>query len=582
MKRDARSVLLFLLALLTATGALASDAYFLTDSGDEVVGVRCATVTPTFEETERVQREVEAWLRAGGRYADKANVTIPVAVHVVAHNDGYGDVSDAAIDAQMTVLNQAYAGTGFSFSLASVDRTYNRRWSTHRYGSRDEVKMKQALAVDPATTLNLYFCDIGGGLLGYATFPDMYPEDSYMHGVVCLFATVPGGAAAPYNEGDTATHEVGHFVGLYHTFQGGCPAPGDYVADTPPESSPAYGCPIGRDTCAGDGADPIHNFMDYTDDDCMDHFTADQAVRMNQQMALYRPTMYGGTTGGAPVAAFSGAPTSGTYPLTVQFSDDSTGSPTSWSWSFGDGSTSSSQNPSYTYTAAGSYTVSLTVTNADGSDTLTRSGYITVNEPGVGGTMSVASMSVTRKSAGPNDNGVCVVVMEDAGGVAVANAVVDVSYDGPNSGTLSGVTGADGSVSFSTPKLKNASGEWCFEVTGASHASLTYAAGGNAVTRSCESGVVFRDGALAGVILRNQPNPFNPLTEIEFALPQAGHATLRIYDVSGRLVATPVDGHVGAGSHFVTWDARDRPSGVYFYQLVSGDTVTTQKMVLLK
>mgnify|MGYP002064433452 CR=1 FL=1 len=167
--------------------------------------------------------------------------------------------------------------------------------------------MKQALAIDPATTLNFYLCDIGGGLLGYATFPDMYAEDSFMHGVVCLFATVPGGAAAPYNEGDTGTHEVGHFLGLYHTFQGGCAAPGDYVDDTAPEASPAYGCPSGRDTCAGGGPDPIANFVDYTDGFCMDNVTAGQSTRMSQQMALYRPTMYGGTASG-PVADFTGAP----------------------------------------------------------------------------------------------------------------------------------------------------------------------------------------------------------------------------------------------------------------------------------
>lgn len=359
---------------------------YLDANGQAVSGERCGTPEPTPAEAQLLFDQINEWLATRPGTGPLAAVTtIPVAVHVVRSNSGAWDVTDQQINDQIAVLNAAYASTNFQFSLASVDRTNNTSWSQHQMGSAQETQMKQALAISPTTTLNFYSCNIGGGLLGYATFPWSYAENSFMHGVVCLYSSLPGGSAVPYNLGDTATHEIGHFVGLYHTFQGGCSGNGDFVDDTPAEASPAFGCPLGRDTCPGGGVDPILNFMDYTDDDCMDHFTPGQSDRMDAMMAAYRPTMLGGGCSPTAVADFSGSPTSGDAPLFVNFTDLSTGAPSSWSWSFGDGGTSTTQNPSHSYTSAGSYTVSLTVTNACGSDAETKNAYITVTDPGGGG-----------------------------------------------------------------------------------------------------------------------------------------------------------------------------------------------------
>ncbi len=277
--------------------------FFDAHSGHQRDGLRCGV-----KDIDPVRADaIDAFLRSNARTNNAKGkpggggnppptswtpITIPVRMHVIT-SGSTGDVSNSMISSQITVLNNAYAGRGFSFVLAGVDKTSNAGWYSTCESSSTESQMKNALAIDPAHNLNVYTCSPGQGILGYARFPDSYPETSNMHGVVLLDQSLPGGSAAPYHLGDTGTHEVGHYLGLYHTFQGGCSdRQGDFVADTAAEKSAAFGCPTGRDSCSRlAGLDPITNFMDYTDDVCMNTFSDDQSIRMQDLMTAYRPSL---------------------------------------------------------------------------------------------------------------------------------------------------------------------------------------------------------------------------------------------------------------------------------------------------
>ncbi|KAJ3096676.1 hypothetical protein HDU96_000686 [Phlyctochytrium bullatum] len=201
---------------------------------------------------------------------------------------GVGALTDAQVRRQIDVLNADFAGNYF-FNLVSINRVTNNQWFNQAGPSTAiQTTMKRTLRKGGAADLNLYsvgFTSVNPqGLLGYATFPSSYRGNPLDDGVVFLYRTVPGGNLAQYNTGRTLTHEVGHWVGLFHTFQGGCSGNGDFVTDTPPQASPSSGCPTGRDTCAGGGRDPISNYVD----SCKNTFSPGQYARAAAQLRLYR------------------------------------------------------------------------------------------------------------------------------------------------------------------------------------------------------------------------------------------------------------------------------------------------------
>lgn len=227
------------------------------------------------------------------------SVHIPTIFHVIsatAPTDAARSRLQTMISDQVDVLNDSYSGatapdaadTPFRFDLTKTTWTTNAVWNKVTPG-KVERDMKKALYDGDSKTLNVYVADIGDGLLGWAYFPKGYNNGrDFIDGVVMLDESMPGGTAGKYSLGDTLTHEVGHWLMLDHTFNKGCSAAGDYVADTPREAQPQFNCPTGADTCTAPGLDPIHNFMDYTQDSCMNMFTKGQSERMSDAWVAFR------------------------------------------------------------------------------------------------------------------------------------------------------------------------------------------------------------------------------------------------------------------------------------------------------
>lgn len=399
---------------------------------------------PTLDDLEeRIQlkvKEIEAARRAGRIQA--TILTIPVVVHVIHTGESVGsglNLSQAQVQAQLEVLNEDFrrmAGTpGFNnspvgadieleFCLSPVDENGNQmaepgidrvlRGNETWTKNQIESTLKPQTSWNPNIFYNIWTVDFGGEdnlLLGYAQFPD----ESGLPGI-------PGGGSAstdgvvvqytsfgsidkgnfpimtpPYNHGRTLTHETGHWLGLRHIWGDGA-CGNDYVGDTPTHHAENRGCPTSKVSCDNVNVEMPQNYMDYSDDACMNIFTQGQKARIlavlelsPRRKQLVTTDLCSSPVTAPPVADFTA---DGTFVLRggeVTFTDLSSNFPKEWEWTFenGDPSTSNVRNPKIKYTTPGKFKVSLKSTNSLGSsDVLTKEEYIEVSEEGLCGKTS--------------------------------------------------------------------------------------------------------------------------------------------------------------------------------------------------
>ncbi len=567
---------------------------------------------------------------------DLTVITIPVVVHVV-WNTALQNISDDQILSQIDVLNRDFrrlnadttqtpapwkplgADCQIEFRMARRDPSGNPTLGiTRTQTSITEFGLSNALkftsqgghdAWDRDKYLNLWSCNLGSQLLGYATFPG---GNASLDGVAIgynYFGTV-GTLSPPYNKGRTATHEVGHWLWLYHIWgddNGSCSG-SDLVGDTPNQALEFYGCPTypTLDACSPTSPGVMFmNYMDYTDDACMNLFTQGQLVRINSAMNGPRLPLQTSTghidVSGQPICSFKADSISIQYNNPVHFLDISAGIPTGWQWTFTGGSppSSTSQNPTVTYSNPGLYTVKLRISNSFGSDSLTKTSYIRVRGASMALFNIVNPPTLTRITVSASDTSRTLFNWMKSSQNNTVNYKIKLRKIGSSTDYIftSNSNGLDSTASIRKSLLDSVAVQ--MGVTGDSVRCTWrgWAYNGIDSLQSSNSFIVTLVRSPIGIqvisseipqkfaLYNNYPNPFNPVTKINFDIPNISgdkKVQLVIYDVLGSQVELLVNQDLTAGNYSASWNAINYSSGIYFYKITAWNFTDTRKMILVK
>jgi len=532
------------------------DVQYMDPAGNWVEGVRCGT--PPTDEMDLINIQSDLNRTHVSRSQNRSLVNILVAWHVINSTSGAGNIPESMIMDQMDVLNAAYQPYDIFFTLEVVDYTVNDSWFNDM--EQYENAYKQQLNIDPIHYLNIYSGNMPG-LLGWSYLPYQWPEGDYMNGVCLLYSSLPGGTAYPFNAGDTGTHEVGHYVGLLHTFESGCSVNNDYVNDTPQENNGnnIYNC-NNTDTCPNDpGMDPIHNFMTYTDDACLNEFSPGQGNRMSTMIATYRPGLLENPVSPDWVTVNEtsiAVPANGSYDLAFTFyGSDLMG---------------------------GDYGANIFFEETAMDTVLTLPSVLHIQ--GVTGlTLNFETMSDTLYQ---NEFSNHYLEMTYSG---TEQMVYQFDYD------LSWVTvlGGDGTldngetqyITFNLNSLFMEQGDYDGVVNLTTNMGSLQIGVHMVVLEALD--VIDGMKPVTFTVSPNYPNPFNPSTNITVSLPERTFVNVSIYDLKGRRVSTLLNSMLEHGKYEVTWEGKNEygltvSAGVYILKVDARQYHHTQKLIYNK
>ena len=535
---------------------MVSDVQYQDENGNWVDGVRCGTAPTPNDVLSQVQNAIEN--NKSQRRTIRNMVNVQVAFHVIYASNGAGNISNDMIIDQIEVLNDAYAPYDIVFTLVSVDYTMNDSWYNDM--EQYESAYKQQLHVDPVHHLNIYTGNMPG-LLGWSYMPYSWPENSYMHGVCLLYSCLPGGTAYPYNAGDTATHEVGHYLGLDHTFRNGCSVNNDYVDDTPQENdgNNIYSC-NNTDTCPNDpGMDPVHNFMTYTDDACLNQFTDGQGERMENMIATYRPGLLENPI--APEWIYTTAdvvqvPANGSLDLMFTF----------------DG----------TDLIGGDYAANVYFEESS-IDTI------------------VLLPSFLQITGIPNLELSFVALTDTLFPNEFSNNYLEMTYSGTDPLTYQfdyevdwvTVLGGDGSLVNGESQFITFNFNSLFMSPGFYEGNVYLNSNMGSILIYLQMAILEPLGIGDGTIpmkfsvSANYPNPFNPSTRFTISIPDRSNVSTSVFDLKGRRIATLLNSELDTGVYDLTWQGKNDigsqvSAGIYILRVDAGKYHHNQKMIYIK